>query len=127
MPLRPCLDCSALSRGSRCPTHAAAKERARTAGRGTTVQRGYGPEHKRLRAAWAPRVASGQVACGRCGQVIAPGEAWDLGHTDDRTGYRGPEHAARCNRRAAGRVGAQRRATERPWTTTKTPPADPRG
>ena len=104
MTVRPCLDCGALSQGSRCPTHAAAKARARTAGRGTTVQRGYGPEHKALRAEWAPQVATGQVACARCGDLIAAGEAWDLGHTDDRTGYRGPEHARQCNRAAAGRM-----------------------
>lgn len=65
-------------------------------------ERGYGAEHRRLRAEWAPRVAAGGVRCARpgCGELIRPDEAWDLGHTDDRTGWVGAEHAA-CNR--AGR------------------------
>ena len=68
---------------------------------GRTVARGYGVEHKRLRAAWAPRVATGQVACARCGLPIPAGERWDLGHDDrDRRLPAAPEHAA-CNRRAA--------------------------
>ena len=59
-----------------------------------------------LRAAWAPRVAAGGLACPRCGLLIAPGQAWDLGHqtarsaggSDDPTNL-APEHT-RCNRRA---------------------------
>lgn len=87
-------------RGHRCPKHAAAHERER----GTRQQRGYGAGHQRLRVEWEPRVATGTVPCARCGELIAAGERWDLGHDDhDRTKYRGPEHADRCNRAAAGR------------------------
>lgn len=60
--------------------------------------RGYGRAHRALRASWAPRVRTGREACARCGELIAVGAAWDLGHDDhDRTRYKGPEHAS-CNR-----------------------------
>jgi hypothetical protein len=69
----------------------------------STTAAGYGAEHRRARAAWAPRVAAGHVVCARCGLLIAPGAPWDLGHDDaDRSKYAGPEHR-RCNRATAGR------------------------
>ena len=86
--------------GGRCPQCAPAKDRAR----GTRQQRGYGTAHTKLRAQWAPKVATGTVTCWRCGKRIPPGSEWDLGHDDDdRTRYRGPEHLA-CNRSAAGKA-----------------------
>jgi hypothetical protein len=51
-PLRPCLDCSEPSRGSRCPRHQREHERQR----GTTAQRGYGPAWRRL----TPRAKAAQ-------------------------------------------------------------------
>lgn len=77
--------------------------------RGSTTARGYGGAHRALRKRLAPLVASGQVRCARCGELILPGTPWDLGHTGDRTGYHGAEHAA-CNRGAASRpsVGVSR-------------------
>ena len=69
---------------------------------GDTTARGYGWLHQRTRAAWAPLVAAGQVCCARCGHPIVPGQPWDLGHTEDRTGYTGPEHRS-CNRAAGAR------------------------
>lgn len=63
--------------------------------------RGYGSPHMRRRRQLAPLVASGVVACAECGHLIEAGEKWHLGHTDDRTGYVGPEHV-RCNTRKAG-------------------------
>jgi hypothetical protein len=45
-----------------------------------------------------PLVEAGCVRCARCGELIRPGEPWDLGHDDvDRSQCSGPEHA-RCNR-----------------------------
>jgi len=79
------------------------KSRARRAKYGTTSQRGYGRRHRQLRAAMEKQVATGLVKCARCGEPIAPGSAWDLGHDDnDRRRYTGPEHRY-CNRATAGR------------------------
>lgn len=68
-----------------------------------------------LRAAWAPRVEAGHVACWRCGLLITPGQDWDLGHriaradggTDDPT-LIAPEHRD-CNRGAGARRGRRTR------------------
>jgi hypothetical protein len=74
--------------------------------RGSTTLRGYGTVHQRERDHWRPKVDAGIVNCARCHQPLEPGRPWDLGHTDDRTGYTGPEHAV-CNRRAGGANGAR--------------------
>lgn len=79
----------------------------------TTAQRGYGTQHEKLRARWAPRVAAGVVPCARCGMRIPPGAAWDLDHDDDRRGYRGPAHAS-CNRSAGAAKGNAMRAPRAP-------------
>lgn len=64
----------------------------------STNERGYGRRHQALRKTWQRQVDLGIVICWRCGNPIAPGSPWDLGHDDvDRTVYRGPEHQA-CNR-----------------------------
>lgn len=71
--------------------------------------REYGRRHRKLRQRLAPLVASGKALCARCGRLIAPGAAWDLGHVDDdRARYAGPEHQ-RCNRATAGRRRRSRR------------------
>src|SRR3954447_12210745 len=65
--------------------------------------RGYGRPHQAIRAQLGVRVAAGGVRCARCGELIVPGEPWDLGHVDgDRSRYSGPEHRA-CNRATSGR------------------------
>lgn len=69
---------------------------------GSTTARGYGAKHQAERKRLAPIVARGQTPCAKCGDLIVPPEPWDLGHTDDRTGWTGPEHQD-CNRRAAAR------------------------
>lgn len=77
---------------------------------GTSSQRGYGTEHQRLRRTWVDRVARGDVDCWRCHQPILPGTDWQLGHDDDdRTKYRGPEHA-KCNLSAGAIHGNRRRS-----------------
>jgi hypothetical protein len=63
----------------------------------------YGRAHRRVRAMFAPYVEAGATLCARCGELIIPGEPWDLGHDDyDRSRYAGPEHR-HCNRATAGR------------------------
>jgi hypothetical protein len=83
---------------------------ASAAARKKTAQQGYGWEHQQLRAQYAPLVLAGRVACARCGELILPWQAFDLGHDDhDRSRYTGPEHrnSADCreggNRATAGR------------------------
>lgn len=101
MSLRPCLEtgCPTLTRTPRCPACTRAADRAR----GTRQERGYGAEHDKLRAQWAPIVATGRVKCARCDEPIPADAPWDLGHHDlDRSRYTGPEHAA-CNRATNGR------------------------
>ena len=86
-------------RNTHCPAHRRQADRAR----GTRQARGYDRDHDRLRADWAPKVATGAVTCWRCGDPITRGEPWHLGHDDnDRTTYRGPEHEL-CNLSAAGK------------------------
>lgn len=89
---------------------------------GTTTQRGYGADHKAERARWQRRIDRGEqvechaTRCLRPGVPIVRGSEWDMGHTDDRTAWTGPEHRD-CNRSAgAVKRNAGRRREERPWT-----------
>jgi hypothetical protein len=70
------------------------------ASKGKTAQRGYGARHQQLRKAWKRIVEAGEATCARCGTAISPDAEWDLGHSDDRLSYTGPEHRA-CNRATA--------------------------
>jgi hypothetical protein len=81
-----------------CDTHRREKDRQR----GSRQARGYDTRHEQERARLAPIVARGKTLCAKCGHTIHSREPWDLGHTDDRTAWTGPEHL-RCNRQAAGR------------------------
>lgn len=81
--MTPCLVCAAPCDGPRCKAH----QRQHKAK--------YGPEHRRDRRWWKPRVDAGRVTCRRCGQRIVPGQPWDLGHPLPSH----PEHAD-CNRSA---------------------------
>lgn len=88
--------------------------------RASTVSRGYGEAHKRERKRWEQRLAGGDIVpCARCGKPIRHGDTWDLGHTDDRTSWTGPECVS-CNRSAGAKNSnqAQRSAltmTIREW------------
>lgn len=95
--------CPAITPGGRCPSCSATLDHAR----GTRQQRGYDAHHEAERARWARRLARlGTLLCARCldpARPIRNGDPWDLGHTDDRTGYLGPEHPD-CNRSAGGKL-----------------------
>ncbi len=79
--------------------------------RGTTVQRGYGAEHRRMREAVKLVVLAGKATCWRCARPIAAFEPWDLGHRPGRNGWAGPEHRV-CSRRS-GLAEQRRRQTWR--------------
>jgi hypothetical protein len=70
-------------------------EHRKTKPRDPSHYRRYGPADRQLRARWAPRVAAGVVECARCGDLIEPGEPFDLGHVDGTLAYSRPEHG-RC-------------------------------
>lgn len=84
----------------------------------STSDRGYGAEHQAVRKALLDE-AYGQP-CHHCGHPMLKGQALDLDHTADRTGYRGFAHAS-CNRRDGARRGNARRRrstalrTSEPW------------
>jgi hypothetical protein len=79
--------------------------------RGSTVQRGYGRDHRRMREAVKLVVSGGKAKCWRCNRAITPLEPWDLGHRPDRNGWAGPEHRI-CSRRS-GLAEQRRRQTWR--------------
>jgi hypothetical protein len=68
----------------------------------------YTSEQKQVRRALLA-VYDPADLCGRCRRPLGPDPSRiDLGHTDDRAGYSGLEHA-RCNRAAGARLGNSRR------------------
>lgn len=98
----PCLDCGRPGHSRRCPNCARAVDRRR----GSTAARGYGADHRSLRAEWQAVIDSGEiVVCWRPGcRAVITGRAWHLGHDDeDRTITRGPECVA-CNLHHAGKA-----------------------
>lgn len=78
-----------LTNGQRyCGRHMRAYEDKR----GTPADRGYGADHRALRAQWQRRIDAGEtVMCADgCGTRIV-GTAWQLGHDHERGGYLGPQ------------------------------------
>lgn len=82
----------------------------------STTDRGYGYEHQRIRKALLAE-AFGQP-CHHCGHPMLPGQALDLDHTGDRTGYRGFAHAS-CNRRDGAKRGNARRRRSQGLKTSR--------
>lgn len=81
--------------------------RERRVKRGTTTERGYGSDHRKLRADVKAQVDAGHAYCWRpnCRRWLDPAKPWHLGHDDyDRTIYRGPE-CVRCNTSHAAKLG----------------------
>lgn len=67
--------------------------------RGSSTARGYDAAHRHLRRAWEARLATGEThTCAKCGQPVTAADQWDLGHTDNRQSWTGPEHRS-CNRK----------------------------
>lgn len=85
-----------VKQGTRfCAIHTHAYERQR----GSSTARGYDAAHRHLRRAWEARLATGEThTCAKCGQPVTAADQWDLGHTDNRQSWTGPEHR-NCNRK----------------------------
>ena len=83
-----------IDRGSRCTTHARAKDKTR----GTRQQRGYDADYDATRRADMRRLTQGETLwCWRCGDEVRAGD-YSLGHCDDdRSVLHGPEHLRGCN------------------------------
>ncbi len=78
----------------------------------STTDRGYGAAHQRERKKWQRRLDQGAIiGCARCGKPISKHDTWDLGHTDDRTAWTGPECVG-CNRSVGGRNGRAAQLSE---------------
>lgn len=83
-------------------------------------KRGYGKEHRQLRAKWRPIVEAGGVICWRCDLEIMQGQEWHLGHADDnRQEYKGPEHKG-CNIKGASAKAHSVRWNKDPAPTPRT-------
>lgn len=98
--MRACLvhGCPNLSTEKRCDYHRKAYERQR----GSSYSRGYDAAHQKERR----RIINAGIhnfRCARCGDQFEYDEPFQLGHTDDRKSWSGPEHI-RCNLGAAGRA-----------------------
>ena len=91
-----------LTSGERYCTRHARQYEAR---RGTSTQRGYGVDHRALRADWQRRIDAGEIVmcADGCGARIA-GRMWQLGHDHQRGGYLGPQ-TVRHNTQDGGRRG----------------------
>jgi hypothetical protein len=97
---------------ARCRIWADAKHRRSSAERlhpKSPAERGYGATHVRARKRWASIVDAGGVACGHCGQLIAPGSRWDLSHPDDLKSLPPEPWHMSCNRRFAAAVTKRRK------------------
>jgi hypothetical protein len=84
-----CRECGAKIPAKEWLAH---RQAHRNAEKPSTVEKGYGAEHRRLRKQWEVRVAAGGVRCSRCNEPILPGEPFDLDHDQDRSGYLGASH-----------------------------------
>lgn len=81
-----------------CPPCARARDKTR----GTRAQRGYDTTYDRERRDYKHRIEAGEtILCWRCGQPVDTD--FHLGHSDDRTHTKGPEHPT-CNLKAAGKA-----------------------
>lgn len=92
----------------------------------STASRGYGTAHQRERARHEPAVEAGEAFC--CETVcimptrwIRPGSPWHLAHTEDRTAWLGPSHAA-CNLAERNRRVAKAKPRRRRNSGTKSTP-----
>lgn len=87
MPLKPCLDCGALSDKARCPKHRAQRNRERDAERGNTTARAYGAAHQTRRAELLPHAIG--TLCPRCLEPMLEHQELHLDHSTPELKLRG--------------------------------------
>lgn len=75
----------------------------------------YDARHRQLRGYWIAQIKAGKrVTCARCCEQITVDQPFDLGHTRDRSGHSGPEHArSRDCSEGGNRATTKHRADER--------------
>jgi 5-methylcytosine-specific restriction endonuclease McrA len=104
----PCLDCGALTKGSRCSQC----QTRRAAERGTTTERGYGADHQRR----AKAVIAAQRWCSICGHGGSADNSLTADHVTpvSRGGANGLLRTLcrTCNSRRGNRVGKTSLARE---------------
>lgn len=107
MPMKFCLGCGQLTdNGSRCPACQSQMNKAISAKRGTTKQRGLGGTHRRK----AEKIVKAAQVCGICGQPPTPDNPLTAHHTTARA--KGGDHSTpmmaacrRCNSSIGDRTG----------------------
>ena len=105
---------------SRASANRQPRRRKRTRVQAPSSARGYGTEHRKLRAALIAAWVPGDP-CARCGQPMwGPPSRIHLGHSDDRTTWTGLEHAS-CNTSDGATRGNKKRAAAA-RTVTALPP-----
>ncbi len=93
----------------------------------STTNKGYGGAHQRLRARWAPLVATGTVRCAIGGELLKPWTKWHLAHADRPDAHRlGLYSGPACARHNNGTNRRQLRANPKPkalsWFDTEARP-----
>lgn len=81
----------------------------------STTNRSYGSAHQKLRARWAPLVATGMVRCALGGELLKPGTKWHLAHADHPDAHRlGLYAGPACARHNNGTNRRQLRSQPKP-------------
>ena len=100
--------------------------RPRTNPSPTAPRIGLRQAHQKLRARWAPLVATGMVRCAIGGELLKPGTKWHLAHADHPDAHRlGLYAGPACARHNNGTNRRQLRSSPKPNALELTPSIRP--